>query len=261
MNGMTDKTKEFYDRQFLRDDMAHPESPEEHSFSRELKVLIDKYGLKGKRCLEVGCGRGAFQDLVADYTGTDLADAVRPYLRKPFYQASVTRLPFDDNEFDAIWTVDMLEHVPEPEQALKEMRRVLKSGGVLILDAAWYCRPWAAQGYPVRPYGDLDCRGKLIKASIPLRNSLFWRSFFIFPQRLGRLIKWQFHSREMELKYKPLQPNLEKFWMSDSDAASSIDPFEVILWFISRGDECLSYSNGFSRFCVRSGTVVFRINK
>jgi ubiquinone/menaquinone biosynthesis C-methylase UbiE len=72
-------------------------------------------------------------------------------------------MPFPDNSSDAIWTVWVLEHIPEPEAALSEMRRVLKPGGV----------PWAADGFDVRSYSDFNWRGKLVKASIAFRR---WRS-------------------------------------------------------------------------------------
>jgi hypothetical protein len=45
------------------------------------------------------------------------------------------------------------------------------------------------------------------------------------------------------LHYKRLTPNYEKYWTGDSDAVSSIDRYEALLWFASRGDTCLNCSN------------------
>src|SRR3546814_11978920 len=42
------------------------------------------------------------------------------------------------------------------------------------------------------------------------------------------------------LRYRRLTPNYEKYWMSDSDAVNAIDSHEAMLWFLSRGDECLN---------------------
>lgn len=67
--------------------------------------------------------------MVEDYTGIDISDSVRPYIRKAFFRYSAARLPFNDNEFDAIWTIHVLEHIPGPEAVLTEMRRVIKPGG------------------------------------------------------------------------------------------------------------------------------------
>ncbi len=40
--------------------------------------------------------------------------------------------------------------------------------------------------------------------------------------------------------YSRLTPNLEKYWEGDSDAVASMDRYEALLWFASRGDECLN---------------------
>jgi ubiquinone/menaquinone biosynthesis C-methylase UbiE len=170
-------------------------------------------------------------------------------------------LPFDDNEFDVIWTIAVLEHVPDPEKALLEMRRVLKHHGLLILNPAWYCRSWAAMGYPVRPYSDFNLKGKLTKASIIFRNHVLFRSLYILPRRLFRLLHALFMKRPLEFKYKTLEPNLEKFWMSDADAVNSMDPYEAILWFTSRGDKCLNFPDILSQFIVRTGPIIIRIIK
>jgi len=38
------------------------------------------------------------------------------------------------------------------------------------------------------------------------------------------------------------QPKHVKYWIADSDAVNSIDSYEAMLWFLSRGDECLNCS-------------------
>jgi len=255
------KQRKFYDREYRSDRYSDVKSADHHSFYSTLEAFIDKYQLHNKQCLEIGCGRGAFQDMVSDYTGVDISKSVRYYLHKPFCTASVTELPFKDNSFDAIWSYAVLEHVPNPENALTEIRRVLRNNGLLLLAPAWQCRSWAAEGYPVRPYGDFDLRGKLIKASIPIRDSVLFRSTYIFPMRIVRSIKCYLYKKPLQFRYRNLKPNYDKFWMSDSDAVNSIDPYEAILWFVSRGDECLMYTNWLSKFLVRTGPLEFRISK
>jgi SAM-dependent methyltransferase len=226
-----------------------------------VRAFVHQYGLQKAHILEIGAGRGTLQDVVADYTALEISSELKRFFHKPFVEASATNMPFKGGEFDAIWTVNVLEHVPKPEQALSEMRRVLKDQGLLYLGAAWQCRSWAAEGYQVRPYSDFDFLGKLIKASIPLRDSTAYRALYTFPIRLMRLTTSLATTTPTRFQYNLLTPNYERYWQSDSDAINSMDPYEAILWFRSRGDDLLSYDGGIDPFFVRSGTLVIRINK
>ena len=255
---MVQSLKDFYDREYRSDQYAATRNAEEHAFYPVLKSFIHEYHLEDKRCLEIGCGRGAFQDMVADYTGVDISDTVRPYFHKPFQQASATALPFDDGTFNAIWSYAVLEHVPEPEAALSEIRRVLLTNGLLLLAPAWQCRPWAAEGYPVRPLSDFDWKGKLIKFSIPVRDSVVYRSIRVFPVRFWHLLEYQRRHLPTIFRYGRLEANFDEYWMSDSDAINNMDPFETYLWFVSRGDRCLNYRSLKAAFLIRTGALVFQ---
>lgn len=262
---MTTAPKEFYDKEFAGVRYAHYGRPEAHPFFAELSRRVDQFGLADQRCLEIGCGRGYLQDVVHDCTGFDLSESVRACLHKPFVQGDATHLPFLDGSFDAIWTYAALEHVPQPELALAEMRRVLRDGGILLLAPAWQCRPWAAAGLAVRSYHDLSFRLKIEKALLPVRDSVLYRALFILPRRA---LGWLMHRvarhaarHPTAFRYRVLRPNYQEPLCADSDAVNHMDPYEAILWFTSRGDECLSHTTALRRFFVRTGCVVFRIRK
>lgn len=81
--------------------------------------------------LDIGCGDRPYQLLlphVHRYVGMDL-DA----RRRPDVVGAAEQLPFRDRVADTVLCTEVLEHSPEPEQVLREIRRVLRPGGTLIL--------------------------------------------------------------------------------------------------------------------------------
>ena len=200
--------------------------------------FVERFNLRERPVLEIGSGRGYLQDLAQNYTGLDISPTVARFYRKKFVLGSATAMPFPDNSFEGAWSIWVFEHVPNPEHAFREARRVTRDNGVLFLLVAWNCTPWAADGYEVRPYSDFGFKGKFIKASIPLRSWPLFRSMAVIPNRILRDLVSRLEPTI--LRYRRLTPNYEKYWVPDSDAVNSIDRHEAMLWFRSRGDECLN---------------------
>ena len=98
-----------------------------------------------KKVLDIGAGRGYLQDVVIDYTGLDISPTAKRFFHKRFVHGSATLMPLNTNEFDGVWTIWVMEHVPNPQAALLEMRRVTKDGGYIFLAPQWDCTPWAGK--------------------------------------------------------------------------------------------------------------------
>jgi ubiquinone/menaquinone biosynthesis C-methylase UbiE len=104
----------------------------------------------GSRVLDVGCSTGhVIAEIPDEYerTGADinagaigLARAVRPEIR--FVEAAVENLPFEDGSFDCVLAMDVVSSrgVDDDAVALREIRRVLRPGGVLLIQVAAYER-------------------------------------------------------------------------------------------------------------------------
>ncbi len=252
--------KNFYDLQYNNTKYARLVGVNHPFYSTLTKFIGNKHLGRGK-CLEIGCGRGAFQDVVEDYIGVDLSCSVRDHLHKPFIQCDATALPFRNDTFDVIWSYAALEHIPNPEEVLEEMRRVVKNSGYMLLKPAWMCASWTADGYPVRKYRDLNLKGKIIKLSIPIRKSTLFRSAYLIPKRIYRSILLRLDSKPITLKYKRLRPNYQKLWMSDSDAVNSLDPFDVSIWFESRGDISIQNTSRLKRLFIRGVPLFIKVRK
>ncbi len=95
--------------------------------------------------LDVGCGEGVVTERFAERLGEGRVVGVDPggdQLRaewerheRPnveYLAASADALPFADGEFEAAGAIEVLEHVPEPSVALREMARVARGGHLLL---------------------------------------------------------------------------------------------------------------------------------
>jgi SAM-dependent methyltransferase len=114
---------------------------------RHLPACINSLNVAGKRLLEIGLGEGSDSELLirqrARWSGVDLtAESVervrtRLILRDLPYeelrQGSVLELPFADNSFDMVFSHGVLHHVPDIGQAQREIHRVLRPGGELVI--------------------------------------------------------------------------------------------------------------------------------
>ncbi|MBI4049930.1 MAG: methyltransferase domain-containing protein [Candidatus Doudnabacteria bacterium] len=103
--------------------------------------LINRYKIQpGAEILDVGCGRG---DLLRAFAKEGLLTQgldLMPYDMEltaglPIKHANFEseRFPFEDESFDLVFSKSVIEHLHKPDNFLREARRVLKTGGRLII--------------------------------------------------------------------------------------------------------------------------------
>jgi SAM-dependent methyltransferase len=114
----------------------------------------------GLRCIDIGCGNGAFTELLidrcspAEVQGIDPSQAqidfarTRPAGRLAQFQlGDAMALPFTDNSFNAAFMALVIFFVPEPAKGVAEMTRVVRPGGTV----AAYAWDMLGGGFPMEP--------------------------------------------------------------------------------------------------------------
>ncbi len=116
------------------------------------KTGLTPADLNGKRILDVGCGMGRYADVAtrwgAQVVGIDLSAAAEVAARNladrnfVAFQADVFALPFAAESFDCIYSIGVLHHTPNCEQAVKVLPQYLKPGGVMAVWLYSAYNPW-----------------------------------------------------------------------------------------------------------------------
>jgi len=103
----------------------------------------------GSNVLEAGCGVGAQTIILASnspnakFTAIDVSNeslraakervSSQGFMNVTFHQSDIFHMPYDDNSFDHLFLCFVLEHLPNPIEALLCLRRVLKRGGTITV--------------------------------------------------------------------------------------------------------------------------------
>jgi len=102
----------------------------------------------GQKVLDLGCGTGYGSHFLASFgarevAAADLDEVAVNYARKTYPHTRVLylrfdgdfSLPFADRSFDFVFCSQVIEHIGEPVNLLKEIRRILKKGGFCLITA------------------------------------------------------------------------------------------------------------------------------
>ena len=113
-----------------------------NSIERDLRRELAR--LQG-RLLDVGCGNSPFRHLLdprrTQYEGLDVEEAAHfGYTNPDVLHYDGRTMPFTDASFDAVLCTEVLEHVSDPADTIREMHRVLKPGGMLLVTIPWSAR-------------------------------------------------------------------------------------------------------------------------
>jgi len=146
---------------------------------------------RGSKTLDAGCGSG-FNALDLEHRyglqcyGVDVAGLAIEYCRQRNFRRSVVgsamQLPFGDNFFDMVVSMDVLSHLPagEDDRALSEFVRVLRPGGWILLRVPAFPAmrsrhsQWIAEQHR---YRDAELRRKLLSLNCRIVRSTYANVF------------------------------------------------------------------------------------
>jgi ubiquinone/menaquinone biosynthesis C-methylase UbiE len=125
-----------------------------YEFSIFKKFLKENsISLYNKNILDAGCGSGYSTELIIktfipcqlkafDYMPEQINLAKRRKIPVSFYVGDMTNIQENDLSFDAVFVFGVIHHIPLWKKALKEIYRVLKKEGVLLIEEPLYRFTW-----------------------------------------------------------------------------------------------------------------------
>ncbi len=130
------------------------EMEEKHWWFQSKKALIlsimKKLNQRFSRILDAGCGTGLNMSYLKDFGccfGCDVASASLTFCQKNglknLIRCNLERPPFKDQQFECITILDVLEHAEDPEAVLRELSRILKNQGIMIVTVPAFKFLWS----------------------------------------------------------------------------------------------------------------------
>ena len=148
------------------------------------------------RILDVGCGTGANLLMLSKYgdaEGVDISEDALAFCRDRGLDkvrlGAGEELPYDDGTFDLVTALDVVEHMDNDLAGLKEMRRVLRPGGRVLLFVPTFMFLWGLQddvSHHRRRYRLSQLRRVLEKAGFEIERTTYANITFFFPILLIR---------------------------------------------------------------------------
>lgn len=171
-----------------------------------VSILFRKYFKNQTSILDLGCGTGEGVAIVSGdsvLTGVDVSETALSFAKEKGYRVlrlgSGDALPFENNSFDGILMLDVLEHITDDVKALAECARVLKIPGNMILTVPAYQWLWSGHdevfGHK-RRYGKNELIKKIKKAGFKISFASYYVTFLFPVIALFRILEKKFRNKK-----------------------------------------------------------------
>lgn len=165
---------------------------------RVLCATLDRLELPARaRLLDAGCGSGRTLDELARYgavAGVDLSpQAVACARDRGHADVAVGRvetLDFPDAAFDVVTCLDVIEHTPDDQRTLRELRRVARPGGLLLLTVPAHPTLWSTHdevNLHYRRYTRRGLRAAAAIAGLSVVSDTYFNSLLLAP---AAVVRW-----------------------------------------------------------------------
>jgi SAM-dependent methyltransferase len=162
------------------------------SFVEEIcKNFVDR-----PQILDVGCGTGANLVLLSrfgDVEGVDVSPDALDFCRRRGLEkvrlGAAEALPYEDGTFDLVTALDVVEHMDDDVAGLREMRRVLRPGGRILLFVPTFMFLWGVQddvSHHRRRYRLPELRRVVREAGFEIERTTYANITFFAPILLVR---------------------------------------------------------------------------
>lgn len=213
--------------------------------------LIKQYIPKGSKILDLGCGSGQSSYMIKKLgykvVGYDISEKFLSFSKDKtctdlnYVVGDATNIKFKNEQFDAVVCKSVIEHLYDVNKALKEMDRVLKKGGLLMILSPHLLDPFI----PLSSFVNFNFKeAKKGGKFIPLRGGKdkkeCIKNIFIY----GYLFLSKIFSHEVKFIYrKPLLSNNKNYCGGDWDAVYLPSKVDLIKFLKKRNYYFLATSN------------------
>lgn len=167
---------------------------------RIIRAELDRLPLPARaRVLDAGCGSGRTLEELVPYgevhaieLNPQAADVARARGRGEVKVGRLEELPWDQDTFDLITCLDVIEHTPEDRATLRELRRVCKPGGWLLLTVPAYQGLWSVHdeaNHHYRRYARRTLRCAALEAGWTVARMTSFNTLLLAPAAAVRILQ------------------------------------------------------------------------
>lgn len=149
------------------------------------------------KILDVGCGTGANLEMLANFgesEGVDVSDDALEFCKTKglkVHKGLAEELPFEDESFDVVTALDVVEHLDDDIGGLKEMNRVMKKSGRALIFVPAFMWLWGVQddisNHRIR-YTKKQIVERLEKSGFEIERATYANWTFFAPILAGRTL-------------------------------------------------------------------------